>query len=405
MASVLIPRAALACGGCTDRILLFRFPFVPVWLLFFFGWLIAVAILKRALGRRPTNVDDALPSDRTIVVMFFGSLVSIVGLSLALMGSLILPAAIIGSLGIVAMLLTGTRALRHGGGFSTRAFVVITATCLVGIALAVPVRLNTAWAPASQVRALSQTYAHVDAETLRRVIALGTEATPLLIERARELERQQPRERHSARILGVYLFALAQICQRDDSAALAGWAQRLADDGSKNYERGDGQFLFADALCSGEAAVPRIEDVLRQSPAAVEGAEPPALRVAALVALVQTMSPAGISRALDEVAVLRAAADHPRMPDSLDLIAAETLEVLLDGTTREALATVSGFRTRLVSGSDTDDAFVRAFNRSPDTFPLSDERRAALDANLEARTRDARVRWATALEERERRQK
>jgi hypothetical protein len=140
LALLLLPRPSLACGGCTDAVLLMTLPWAGFGILLLWLWIFAMLATRWCLRRRgSSNATDMVGASTLVTFAALGS-IGYAGLALA-MGSLLVPSLLLGFVLIgylvVQVVANGVRFVRKcDSGFGTplamHSTVLIIAIVLIG---------------------------------------------------------------------------------------------------------------------------------------------------------------------------------------------------------------------------------------------------------------------------------
>lgn len=90
------PAPLLACGGCTDAVLLMTLPWAGFGGLFLWAWIFTMLGVRERLRRRSSDGIQALVRGSTLVVFAILGSVGYVVLAFLTMGSLLFPSLVVG---------------------------------------------------------------------------------------------------------------------------------------------------------------------------------------------------------------------------------------------------------------------------------------------------------------------
>jgi hypothetical protein len=300
---LLSPSILLACGGCTDAVLLMRLPWAGYGILLVWLWILVMLVFRWRL--RESRFDAVVPPVRrsTLVVFaVFGS-VGYVGLAMLTMGSVLLPSICIGFVWmayIVVRIIVDASRLIHKDISGVQAPLLIHSGFLaIGIAIIgySQTRANTLEHCIGCLR-----YGHhieLFSKIMPKIVAQGDKAVGPLI-RAVNAAVNDKDEFTKMNTLRNATFCLACIGGPDAEQCLSDLLKQHANPSDFYDIRWYQGACFAYARCAGPKAVEDLVALFENMPKTEKTDD----RWFFVVALAMTGSKQGIAFALDHMELL-----------------------------------------------------------------------------------------------------
>ncbi|RMD65230.1 hypothetical protein D6833_03265, partial [Candidatus Parcubacteria bacterium] len=336
------PRLLLACGGCTDAVLLMTLPWAGFGGLFLWAWVFTMLGLRGHFGRRGEENAQAMVRGSTLAIFALLGSVGYVALAFLTMGSWLLPSLVVGfawAVYVTIRLAVDVFGVVFRKNLQLRARLLCHGLFLVAVVVVVvyfQIKANTL---EHCIACLG--YGHhsvMYSKVMPKIVAHGEDSiAPLIQATNKAMANDDPYARSNVVVHAT--FCLAQIGGPEAEQFLAGLLKRYREPDDFGYRRGYKAVHFAYARCAGPRAVNDLIRVFEEMPPGAEQDE----RWIPLVALLVTGSRRGVEFVLDHMDLLLDRMEHGVDGNETRVLQA-ALGRLVFGTDPQALKEIPVYR-------------------------------------------------------------